>query len=88
MLRGRERSGATSYRVRPAYLFCFAGLKIQGLDLEAAEFLKYTAGMLEEVYRRLLVSAYTALDQGIIGDGKQPIRFEGFEGRPTLVRQR
>jgi hypothetical protein len=56
--------------------------------LEAAEFLKYTAAMLETVYQRLLVSAYTALERGIIGDGKQPIRFEGFEARPTLVRQR
>jgi hypothetical protein len=56
--------------------------------LEAAEFLKYTAAMLETVYARLLTSAYAALEQGIIGDGKQPIRFEGFEARPMLVRQR
>jgi hypothetical protein len=32
--------------------------------LEAAEFLKYTAAMLETVYARLLASAYAALEQG------------------------
>jgi hypothetical protein len=55
---------------------------------ETAEFLKYTAGMMESAYARLLASACTALAEGVLGDGKQPLRFEGCQTRPTLVRQR
>jgi hypothetical protein len=55
---------------------------------ETAEFLKYTAGMMESAYARLLASACAALAEGVLGDGKQPLRFEGCQMRPTLVRQR
>jgi hypothetical protein len=55
---------------------------------EGAEFLKYTAGMMESAYARLLSSACAALAEGVLGDGKQPLRFEGCQTRPTLVRQR
>jgi hypothetical protein len=54
---------------------------------ETAEFLKYTAGMLESAYARLLVSACAAEAEGVLGDGKQPLRFEGCQMRPKLVRQ-
>jgi hypothetical protein len=53
-----------------------------------AEFLKYTAGMMESAYARLLASACAALAEGVLGDGKQPLRFDGCQLRPTLVRKR
>jgi hypothetical protein len=55
---------------------------------ETAEFLKYTAGMLESAYARLLASACAAEAEGVLGDGKEPLRFEGCQMRPALVRQR
>jgi hypothetical protein len=34
---------------------------------------------------RIVVAGCAALDQDIIGDGKQPLNLEGFSGRPKLV---
>jgi hypothetical protein len=43
---------------------------------------------LESAYARLLASACAAEAEGVLGDGKQPLRFEGCQMRPALVRQR
>jgi hypothetical protein len=54
---------------------------------KTAEFLKYTVAMMESAYGRLLISACAALTEGVLGNGKQPLRFEGCTLRPTLARQ-
>jgi hypothetical protein len=54
---------------------------------ETAEFLKYVCAMMESAVGRLIATACTAVDQGCVGDGKLPIRFDDVEARPTLVKQ-
>jgi hypothetical protein len=56
--------------------------------LETAEFLKYVVGMIEAAQTRLIATACTALDQGVLGDGKQPVRFDGVRTTPKVVRER
>jgi hypothetical protein len=52
---------------------------------DTAEFLKYVAAMAETAVGRLMASGCAALERGVIGDGKQPVRLEGFQARPMLV---
>jgi hypothetical protein len=52
------------------------------------EFLKYIAAMMESAVHRIVISGCAALDQGILGDGKQPLNLEGFHRRPKLVVRR
>jgi hypothetical protein len=54
--------------------------------LDTAEFLKHVVRMIEAAQTRLIATACTALDQGVLGDGEQPVRFEGARTMPKVVR--
>lgn len=53
---------------------------------DTAEFLKYVAAMAESALGRMMASGCAAIEQGVIGDGKRPVRLEGFQTRPTWFR--
>jgi hypothetical protein len=53
--------------------------------LSTAEFLKHVVGMIEAAQTRLIATGCTAVDQGVLGDGKQPVRFEGVRTMPAVV---
>jgi hypothetical protein len=54
--------------------------------MDTAEFLKHVVRMMESAEMRLLATRCAAVEQGVLGDGKQPVRFEGVRTAPTLVR--
>jgi hypothetical protein len=54
--------------------------------MDTAEFLKHVVQMMEAAQLRLIATGCAAVDQGILGDGKQPVRFEGIRTAPALVR--
>jgi hypothetical protein len=54
--------------------------------LETAEFLKYVVRMMESAQLRLIATGCAAVEQGVLGDGKQPVRFEGIRTAPALVQ--
>jgi hypothetical protein len=53
--------------------------------LDTAEFLKHMAGTIAPAQTRLIATAFTALDQGVLDDGNRPVRFESFRTTPALV---
>jgi hypothetical protein len=56
--------------------------------IDTAEFLKSVVQMIECAATRLVATGCAAHEQGVLGDGKQPIRFDGFQIAPTLVSNR
>ena len=54
--------------------------------IDTAEFLKYVVQMMEAAQQRLVATGCAALEQGVLGDGKRPVRFEGIRTAPALVR--
>jgi hypothetical protein len=55
--------------------------------MDTAEFLKHVVQMMEAAQLRLIATGCAAVDQGVLGDGNQPARFEGIRTAPALVRQ-
>jgi hypothetical protein len=53
--------------------------------LDTAEFLKHVVQMMEAAQLRLIATACAAVEQGELGDGKQPVRFEGIRTTPAVV---
>jgi len=53
--------------------------------LDTAEFLKTVVGMIEAAQTRLIGTACSALDQDVLGDGQQPVRFDGVRTTPKVV---
>jgi hypothetical protein len=56
--------------------------------IDTAEFLKSVVQMIESAQTRLIATGCAALERGIQGDGKQPVRFDGFHTKPTLASNR
>jgi len=54
--------------------------------IDTAEFLKYVVRMMESAQTRLVATGCAAVEQGVLGDGKQPVRFEGIRTAPALVQ--
>lgn len=54
--------------------------------LDTAEFLKSVIQMMESAQVRFIASGCAAVEKGVLGDGKQPVRFEGIRTAPALVR--
>jgi hypothetical protein len=54
--------------------------------LDTAEFLKHVVRMMEAAQARLIATGCAALDQGVLGDGKQPVRFDGIRTTPKAVQ--
>jgi hypothetical protein len=51
-----------------------------------AEFLKHVVRMMEAAQARLIATGCAALDQGVFGNGKQPVRFDGIRTTPKAVQ--
>jgi hypothetical protein len=54
--------------------------------LDTAEFLKNVVQMIETAQIRLIATACAAFDKGVLGDGKQPVRFDGIRTTPKAVQ--
>jgi hypothetical protein len=54
--------------------------------MNTAEFLKHVVRMMEAAQLRLVATGCAAVEQGVLGDGKQPVRFEGIRTTPALVQ--
>jgi hypothetical protein len=52
-----------------------------------SEFLKFIAVMMGSPVDRIVVAGCAALDQGIIGDGKQPLNLEASRGDVSSLRR-
>jgi hypothetical protein len=53
---------------------------------DTAEFLKHVVQMMEAAQMRLIATGCAAVEQGILGDGKKPVKFDGIRTAPALVR--
>jgi hypothetical protein len=42
--------------------------------------------MIETAQIRLIATACAAFDKGVLGDGKQPVRFDGIRTTPKAVQ--
>jgi hypothetical protein len=54
--------------------------------MDTAEFPKHVVRMMESAEMRLIATGCAAVDQGVLGDGKQPVRFDGIRTTPKVVR--
>jgi hypothetical protein len=52
---------------------------------ETAEWLKAVAFMMEEAQTRLIASACTAVEEGVIGDGKLPLHLADVRSTPRVI---
>ena len=53
--------------------------------IDTAEFLKSVVQMIDCAQTRLVATGCAALERGVLGDGKYPVRFEDFQTTPRLV---
>lgn len=56
--------------------------------IDTSEFLKTVVQMIECAQMRLVATGCLAHERGVLGDGKRPVMFDGFQMKPTLVSNR